>query len=234
MRAKLAGLILLSGMSLAAQAASFNFTPITQPGDPILEGLGKQFVMEVTPGTASDEVLFTFTNRGSLESSITRVYVDDAPSNLFASFAVGSQSTGVDFAPNASPANLADADVDPYRFFATDSAAARFPRFNNGVNDNAEAPGEFVTLSGILNAGKTFSDVVASLAGGPPSQGNLLRVGLRAIGIDRFNDSGSASFLDTGPGSGSLAPIPETSTYGMLLAGLGLITLIARRKQSGR
>ncbi|HJW25283.1 MAG TPA: PEP-CTERM sorting domain-containing protein [Rhodocyclaceae bacterium] len=232
MKAKLAGLALLSGMSLAASAASFNFIPVTEPGNTVLQSLGKQLTMEVTSG-GGDNVLFTFTNRGSLESSISRVFFDDAPSNLFSSFTVANQSPGVQFVMNTDPAILTDASADPYRFWATESAQAVTPRFVNGVNDTAEAPGEFLTLSGILNAGKTFADVVASLAEGPPTQGNLLRVGLRAIGINQFNDSGSASFLDTGPGSGPTAPIPESSTYGMLLAGLGLITAIARRRQSG-
>lgn len=233
MKAKLAGLALFTGMSLAAHAASFNFTPVTDPGNPILQALGNQLVMEVTQGGA-DNVLFTFTNNGNLESSISRVYLDDAPANLFSSFSVAAQSPGVNFAMNAEPPTLTDAGADPFRFFATDSAESVVPRFNNGVNDRAEAPGEFLTLSGLLNAGKTFADVVASLGSGPTSQGNLLRVGLRVIGINQFNDSGSASFLDTGPGSGPTAPIPESSTYGMLLAGLGLITAIARRRQSGR
>lgn len=232
MKAKLAGLVLLAGMSLAAQAASFRFTPITEPDNPALQSLGNQLIMEVTEGGA-DNVLFTFTNNGPLESSITRVYFDDAPSNLLASIDIGAESPGVNFSLNANPSNLADAEVDPHRFFATDSANSVVPRFNNGINHSAEVPGEFLTISAILNAGATFTDVVTSLAGGPASQGNLLRVGLRVIGIDQFNDSGSASFLDVGVGSGPTAPIPESSTYAMLLAGLGLIAAIARRRQSG-
>lgn len=233
MKAKLAGLALLTGMSLAANAASFRFTPVTDAGNPVLQALGNQLVMEVTPGGA-DNVLFTFTNNGNIESSISRVYFDDAPSNLIAGFSVAAQSPGVSFALNADQPTLTDVGGDPFRFWATDSAESVVPRFNNGVNDSAEAPGEFLTLSGLLNAGRTFADVVASLGGGPPTQGNLLRVGLRVIGINQFDDSGSASFLDVGPGSGPTAPIPESSTYGMLLAGLGLITAIARRRQSGR
>lgn len=230
MKAKLAGLALLSAMSLTASAATFHFIPITTPGNTILQQLGNQLTMDVTNGGA-DNVIFTFTNNGPLESSISRVYFDDAPSNLFASFSVGSQTPGVNFAMNASPISLTRGDLDPYRFWATDSAAAVRPRFENGVNNSADDPGERLSLVGFLNSGVTFADVVNSLSAGPPTWGNILRVGLRVIGIDQFNDSGSASFLDAG---NAPPPIPESSTYGMLLAGLGLIAAIARRRQSVR
>ena len=231
MKAKLTGLALLSAMSLAASAATFHFTPITSSSTTTLQNLGNQLTMEVTDGGA-DNVVFTFTNNGSLESSLSRVYFDDAPSNLFASFTMGNQTSGVNFALNANPPNLTRGDLAPWHFFATDSAAAVRPRFVNGISNSSDAPGESLSMIGFLNGGVTFADVVASLSGGPPSTGTILRVGLRVIGIDQFNDSGSASFLDVG--STTPPPIPESSTFGMLMAGLGLITAIARRRQAGR
>lgn len=229
MKAKLAGLALLLSLSLAASAATYNFTPVTAPEDAVLQSLGSQLSMEVTDGGA-DNVVFTFRNNGAIESSISRVYIDDAPSNLFASFDIASQTPGVNFAMGADPANLTGSETEPYQFFATDSAGSLQPRFNNGINHSAEIPGEALAMVGFLNTGASFADVVASLSGGPPTAGNILRVGLRVIGIDQFNDSGSASFLSVGA---SPAPIPESSTLGMLLAGLGLITAIARRRQVG-
>lgn len=228
---KLTALALLSGMSLGASAVTYHFTPVTTPSDLIFENLGKQLTMNVTDGGAGS-VLFTFTNDGSLESSLSRIYVDDSPSNLFASFSISSQTGGVNYAMNADPPNLIGAEAAPFTFFATDSAGALAPRFNSGIKDSAEAPGDSLTLSGFLNTGKTFADVVASLSGGPPTQASILRVGLRVIGsINESNDATNASFLDAGAAA---PPIPESSTYGMLLAGLGLITAIARRRQSGR
>jgi hypothetical protein len=231
MKAKLAGLALLSGMSLAASAATFLFTPITAPNNTVLQRLGNQLTMEVTDGGA-DNVVFSFTNNGGIESSLSRVYFDDSPSNLFASFSVANQSPGVNFAMNANPPNLTRGELWPWGFFATDSAAAVRPRFTNGISNSSDTPGETLSLVGFLNTGVTFADVLTSLTAGSPSAGQFLRVGLRVIGIDQFNDSGSASFLDVG--TGTPVPIPESSTFGMLLAGLGLITAIARRRQSER
>jgi len=229
MKAKFAALALLSGMSLAASAVTYHFTPITAPENTVLQNLGKQLTMDVRDGGA-DNVIFTFTNNGSLESSLSRIYFDDSPSNLFASFAIASQTPGVNFSMPADPPNLTPGTI-PKSFDATDSAGSLRPRFNNGVNDSAEAPGEALAMVGFLNGGKTFADVVASLSGGFTNDVNILRVGLRAVGINQFNDSGNASFLDIGVPP---PPIPESSTYGMLLAGLGLIAAIARRRQSGR
>jgi hypothetical protein len=231
MKAKLAGLALLSGLSLAVSAETFLFTPITAPSSTVLQRLGNQLTMDVTDGGA-DNVVFTFTNNGNIESSLSRVYFDDSPSNLFASFSVANQSPGVNFTMNADPPNLTRGELWPWGFFATDSAGAVRPRFINGISNSSDTPGETLSLVGFLNTGVTFTDVLASLTAGPPAAGQFLRVGLRVVGIDQFNDGNGASFLDVG--TGTPVPIPESSTFGMLLAGLGLITAIARRRQSER
>lgn len=230
MKAKLVGLAFATALSLSASAETYHFAPITSPTNTDLQSLGNQLAMDVDAGGAGD-VLFTFTNNGSVESSLTRVYFDDAPSALFSNLAVAAQSPGVNFALNAVPHNLTRGEEPLFSFFANHSAAAQSPRYNNGVNHGAEVPGEFLTLSALLNPGKTFANVIDSLDAGGLTNRNFLRVGLRVIGIDRFNDSASASFLDTS-GAASPSPIPESSTYGMLLAGLGLITAIARRRQA--
>lgn len=234
MKTKLAGLIIGMGMSLTAPAEIFHFGNITDPGNPVLQSLGNQLTMEVT-NAGDDRVLFTFSNNasgGDLDSSIARIYFDDAPSNLFQDVRIGFQSEGVDFTPTASPSNLPGPTTGAYGFAATDSFDAAIPRTFLGINNAAVEGGEeFLTLSAVLNPGKTFSDVVRSLSAGALSSTGFLRVGLHVIAIDRFREGANASFLElaaTPP-----PPIPEPGSLAMTLAGLGLMGIIARRRRSG-
>lgn len=234
MKLKFAGLALGVGVTLAAQADTFNFTPITDPGDSLLQSLGSQLTMDVTDG-GSGNVLFTFTNPGNINSTIAQVYLDDSPVDLFSDIGIASQSPGVRFARGASPANLPGGNNPAFGFSATSQFGAAPPPPTAGINDNSSFPGESLTLSATLNAGKSFADVIGSLAGGGPTDGDFLRLGLHVISIAGLNDD-SASFLDTGTGGGASPPppIPEPETYGMLMAGLGIMAAMARRRQSKR
>ncbi|MBS1190915.1 MAG: hypothetical protein H6R10_2707 [Rhodocyclaceae bacterium] len=231
MNPKLAGLCLTMGMSLAVQADTFHFTPITDQGNPLLQSLGNQLTVDVTQGGA-DNVLMTFSNPGNINSTIAQVYLDDSPVDLFSSVAVASQSTGVSFSAGANPGNLPGGNAPAFAFDATSSFGANPPAPTSGVNDSGRYPGEFLTLSATLNSGHTFADAINSLSAGNASNGNFLRIGAHVISIADLNDA-SASFLDTGTGGGAAPPppIPEPETWGMLMAGLGFLTALARRRR---
>jgi hypothetical protein len=237
MKAKFAGLVLLTGMSLAANAATYHFTPITDPNNPnhlnTVINLGNQLSMEVTNG-GSNNTLFTFRNSGGISSALSRIYFDDSPSNLFSTVAIqGGSGTDVDFrSVAASP--LPGGSIPTFSFTTTHQFDSR-----DAVHNTTGANGEFLTLAATLRAGRTFSDVVTSLNAGDETDTSFLRIGLRLTSLDGIQDfcGCGISFLDRGVDSGGGAapppPIPEPETYGMLLAGLGLISAMARRRKGG-
>ena len=64
----------------------------------------------------------------------------------------------------------------------------------------------------------------------PGHRANILSADYKAIGVGYYKlDTSSYRHYWT-QDFGTLAPVPEPTTYGLLLAGLGLITLAARRK----
>lgn len=236
MKAKLAGFVLCAGLSLAAQADTFHFTPMINPNNPgdlgLLLDLGNQLTMDVTEGSSNNAV-FTFTNDaggGDIDSVITKIYFADAQSDLFSNVAIaGSGGGDVDFNP-VSPTPL-PGGTTPLAFDTTDELDAAHPHPFMGINNTTASPGEFLTLSAALNPGRTFADVISSLNAGSETNPGFLRVGLRVTSIDQFDDN-RMSYIDRGAaGSGLPPPIPEPATYGMLLAGLGLVSAIARRRQ---
>lgn len=247
MKAKVAGLVLGMGMALGAQAAIYHFTPIIDPtpSNPtdlgLLIDLGDQLAMEVSQGN-NNNALFTFTNPGSIWSNIARIYFDDNPSGLFSNVTIKTESSGVDFSPGThvpNPPNLPGGNIPTFSFQATDSFNANNPHAIMGINnESAATPGEFITLSGSLNAGKAFGDVLASLDAGNETMAQYLRVGLQVINIDDYRHDGDndlkMSYLDKGTSGGESPPppIPEPETYAMLLAGLGIMSAIARRRRT--
>ena len=238
MKAKLAGLVLFSGMALAAQAATYHFTPITRPTDASAQNtvvdLGNQLAMNVTDG-GGNTALFTFTNSGSVTSSLSKIYFDDNPSNLFSNVSVRTSSGSNVAFQGVSPSGLPGGDTPPLSFTTTHQFNA-----SDGVNNTTSGSGESLTLAATLQAGKTFADVVNSLDGGNEAATSFLRIGLRVGSIaggirDDFCGCG-ISFMDKGTGDGGASPpppVPEPATYGMLVAGLGLISAMVRRRRNG-
>ena len=235
MKKKLAGLTLLMGMSLAAYAETYHFTPIIDTNNTASNSLavqlGNQLTMDVTSG-ANNTALFTFSNTGSVNSVLSRVYFDDSPSDLFSDISVVSGNTAsVDFREVAGTP-LPGGNIPTFVFSTTDQFNAASPQVVKGVNNGGA--GEFLTLSAVLNGGRTFADVISSLNAGDETDKNFLRVGLRVISVEGLNtcDCGM-SYLDKGGGGGASPPppIPEPETYGMLMAGRGLLTALGRRRQ---
>jgi len=241
MKAKLAGLALLSGMSLAASAATYNFTPIIEPKDAagldLVLNLGNQLTMDVTEG-GNNTALFTFRNGGNggpINSVLSGIYFDDSPSNLFSNLNVsGDSGDNVAFSTASPTSPLPGGSIPTFTFSTTHQFDADSPTVFNGVNNGAS---DSVTLAATLNGGRTFTDVINSLNGGDETDGNFLRVGLRLTAIENLDICGCAmSFLDKGIGTGGGGaspppPIPEPETYGMLLAGLGLVSAMVRRRK---
>ncbi|HJW25284.1 MAG TPA: PEP-CTERM sorting domain-containing protein [Rhodocyclaceae bacterium] len=239
MKAKLAGLALLSGMSLAASAAQYNFTPIIEPRDTaglnLVINLGNQLTMDVTD-RGDNTALFTFRNAGGINAAVTGVYFDDTPSNLFSNVTIASQSPGEVSFHSVSPAPLPGGSIPTFNFTTTQQFNATSPTASNGVNNSTAPGGESLTLAAALRSGHSFTDVVNSLNGGNEANQSFLRVGLRLTAIENLDVCGCAmSFLDKGTGTSGGGegspppPIPEPQTYGMLLAGLGLVSAMVRR-----
>jgi len=83
------------------------------------------------------------------------------------------------------------------------------------INMGGGAPGVLAANDGIWGNGNDTFDYLAVVPVGDPSGFGGVQYGLHMVG------------------SASLAPVPEASTYGMMLAGLGLVGFaVRRRKQS--
>lgn len=204
---KIAAALMLAGASLAAQATDYSFGCVTQnlAGDCAIG----QSQLDLAVTSSGSFVDFYFSNTGPAAASITDVYFDWlSPSfDLSTAGSVITTSSGVSFSWGASPGDLPGGQAIAFvADIATDSDA---PTQRNGVN-----PGEWLN---IRFAGESFSNVVAGLNSGD------LRVGIHVQG---FATGGSESFVTT--------PVPEPETYAMLLAGLGLMGFVARRRRAAR
>lgn len=156
-------------------------------------------------------VSFVFGNTVG-DGSIANVYFDGLGLLNFSSATVLS-SSGVSFSLGGSPSNVPSGNT--VSFSSDFSVSAANPKPSNGVNT-----GETLTVSFDLTSGTSFSDVVSGISSGD------LRVGLHVISLG----SNSESFVSTLRTDTSVTAVPEPETYAMMLAGLGLLGTIARRR----
>jgi len=88
-----------------------------------------------------------------------------------------------------------------------------------------DVSGNPLTDSGLGIFGDLASGVsYASIAIGSSSNGNIVSIPLNAAAVSAIN--GTDTFFI----GGTISPVPEPATYGMLLAGLGLLGFTVRRR----
>jgi len=217
------GAVLLGLISLPAQAVTLDFYCITgnNAGDC---SIGEaQLAVDVTSygiGTGSggaNQVLFTFTNTGSNQSTISEVYFDDGTLLALAGLIDADDGTGgdpnVDFTQGATPPDLPGGNsISPaFQVTAGFLADADNPAPKWGVS-----PGESLGIIFDLQSSLTFNDTITALGSGE------LRIGLHVI---NFASGGSESFVNN-----AVVPVPAA----IWLFGSGLLGLVgmARRKRS--
>lgn len=194
-------------------------------GNAVADGVANLKVEMIDIGAQS--VRFMFTNDSDF-SSLTDVYFDDG-ALLGISRIDGSgfaANSGVKFGPGASPGNLpGGGSIAPgFETTAGFSADSEPPVSKYGVQ-NSDATGEWLAIDFSLKSGKTYADVLTSLT--LPASGDWLRIGLH---VQSFEGGYSESFINETLTATSVSPIPEPEAYALMLAGLGLLGLAARRR----
>lgn len=225
----LAGAVCCIGLLAAAPAYAtsptvLNFYGITNNNSAATaDGVANLWAEVSDLGTISGQssVRFKFTNNSN-SSSLTDVYFADGA--LLGISGVTS-SSGVSFTGgSASPPNLPGGNsISPaFQTTADFLADADSPPTKNGVQ-NSDATGEWLAIDFSLKSGKSFADVLAALAlpGSIPTESApWLRIGLH---VQSFVGGYSESFINS--------PIPEPEAYAMVLAGLGLVGFMTRRRK---
>jgi len=222
----MAMLLFLFLISVPAFADQFGFTYISNNTD-LADDVAGQFLVDVTD-LGSNKVLFTFSNIGTIRSSICDIYFDDngvinittGPTVLLAEIiSVTSSSSGVSFNQDAKPGDLPEGNT--INFFTTGNGVEEPIMLNADSNsptaDNGIKLGESLEIICSLLVGKSFADVITAI------NNTDLRMGLHVQAIDGGD---SDSFVNTS----NTNPVPEPAT--MLLLGSGLIGLASfgRRK----
>jgi hypothetical protein len=214
--------------SVSAEFINLSFVNITNNG-PI--NVASQLNVKVEDIVGSpNQVKFTITNSGSLDSVVTGVYFDDGTLLGIASL---TESSGVDFTQNSldvvDPPDLpgGNAISPPFVATAAFSSDADNPQPENGINHTG---GEFLTITFNLISGQTYANVVAALQGSDPA----LRVGLRVQSIDGNEPNDSDGFVNNPPPGGPppQTEVPEPASIALALVGaLGFGASRLRRKR---
>lgn len=174
-----------------------------------------------TDSSGQSSVRFKFTNNSN-NSSLTDVYFADG---ALLGISGVTFSSGVSFTGgSASPPDLPGGNSISPSFQTTAGflADADSPPTKNGVQ-NSDATGEWLAIDFLLKSGKSFTDVLSALTlpgVSPTDAAPWLRIGLH---VQSFAGDYSESFINS--------PIPEPETYPMLLAGLGLVGFMSRRRK---
>jgi hypothetical protein len=192
-------------------------------------------------GVGPNQALFTFTNVGTIASSITDIYFQDGTLLAMANIINAPVSRNGEvtwFTEGAAPKNLPGGEtltpkfspVVGINFFSLDTV---YPLNQLGVN-----PGEQLGVTFDLKNGMNFQNVLKALATTPPSTvtNPSLRIGINVQGIGP--QGATASYVNvrptvttpTTPTTPRAAPLPGTAWAGLaLLGGVGAKRIWRRR-----
>jgi hypothetical protein len=195
---------LLSAAAFAAQAAiTFSFDCITANSGNNC-GIGETQLKLTLSDGANGTTNFLFTNTGTQASSITDIYFDWKSAGLALAKDAITQSAGVSFSWDATPADLPAGNT--IGFSADLGLDSNKPTQPSGIN-----PGEWLNIA---FAG-SFNQLVQGLHSGD------LQVGLHVQGFSN------------GP-SGSFVSVPEPAVYALLLVAVPLLGFAIRRRKPAR
>lgn len=224
--------LLALGASTSAQAVVYDFKQTGGPGGNA--STGSHLFVEVTENltTQANDVLFKFTNEIPIlnpaqSPSVSYLYFD---TGTYTSLITGVSVTET-YGDNV---NLIVRTAATHSFLPTNftpeykiglSNIYPYDRPIYGIN-----PGEYAVLSSTLGDGYTFADVIAALDVGLNSNLATAATGLRIGELNYFLDGTGGD--DGGFVTNSVVAVPEAETWTMLLAGLGLLGFMMRRRKA--
>jgi len=232
LRTALALGVLSLGASAPAQAIVYDFM-MYRGASPDLAWTGSHLFVDVTEDstTAANDVLFKFTNElptltplpGYGQPTVSYFWFDTgAYSSLFSSISITATSGVVDLVPRTPPTSHSYLPAN----FAPDYKFGLSPQYPLSSAIYGVGPGESAVMTGMLGAGETFADVVNALSEG--ANAATATTGLR-IGLLAYWLKGTGRD-DAGYIQNSIVAVPEAETWAMMLAGLGLVGFMARRR----
>lgn len=201
-------IIVVLSMATTAHAIPYGFSEITSNSS---INVAAQLSVDVTEG-GSNSTLFTFTNTGSIQSSITYIYFDWSTPMTGASIY---NESGVNFDIDAADKTKNLPAGNLIGFDANLSFGSAPPVQPNGIH-NFVAPGTLEALT-IKFTGPAYTDIIAALNNG------ALDVGLHVQGL---SDGKSESYVN----GGNPPPVPEPGTIFLLGAGLLGLAAFGRKR----
>jgi hypothetical protein len=217
-----AGIVLVATMCLQSASGSIDTTlsfhgVANQVSDPSVP-YSTQFAV-VVHDAGGGNVDFTFTNTGTVASSITDVYFADG--QWYQTTASISQTTGVSFSQDATPHNLPGGTFNTTIDYTADS---NVPVEHNGVNNwTGSGTQESLTIQWTLQSGKTYDQLVSAL-------GSSLHIGIHVQGFD--NGQSYSYESPTGPSGGPLGGVPEPMSLAIWGLGMGICGVVGMRRRT--
>jgi hypothetical protein len=225
LRAALVTGALYIAFSAPAQAAfvyDFKFTGGAKSEYASL-GFGEQIFVEVAESTLDNVVLFTFTHALPAETTvIAYMYFDTGIyTGLFTDMFVSDVSSGVDInekSPSTAHPFLPGNFDSDYKF-------GFIPAVPYSDQTGINHYDEYATLSATLGTGYMYDDVISALNEGlvEASETSGLRIGLFTYHLEGKTQDDGAFVTNS-------AVVPLPTAWPMMLAGLGLMGLVARRR----
>ena len=192
------------GWSPAVQAQVYTFGCITANDETGTDCYAAEAQLRLTLTGNASHVLFTFSNVGLVASSITDIYFGSGLNTSLTGASIINGS-GVSFSFGASPGSLPAGGA--YSFSTETDADSNRPTQRNGVN-----PGETVSFNFL----SSYSATVAAM-------NTFAYNTVVGIHVQGFANRESEALVTTA--------IPEPETYALMLAGLGAIAFMARRRR---